>query len=105
MSVIVVQRVMPGAAVVPERDRALLPLESEGPLWPGCVVVQVAKERFRLRGAPTREAHGESWVYVEDLAPRLGVTDHNAVRGILGRGVRVPDASCEIGRTVLRGRL
>src|SRR5215468_1147303 len=89
---IVVERIVPSAAIVPEGQRPRAPLESAGELRPCRMLVEVLQERTRLLVGPVDEADGEGRINVEGLASRAGVTDDHRMDRILGRrfGIRDP---------------
>src|SRR5262245_28727209 len=56
LAVIVVGGVVPGGAVVPERDRALAPAKAAGELGPCGVAVEMLEQRPAVLGRPAVEA-------------------------------------------------
>src|SRR3954453_22079739 len=65
LAVIVVDREMPGRAVVPQRQRPLPPVEAAGEFGPYRVPVEVAEQRPGLLVAPALEAERKARIDVE----------------------------------------
>src|SRR5689334_12581349 len=76
IAVVIVHRIVLRAAIVPERERAHLPREATGELGAHLVLKQVIKDRraFLLRHAA--KARGVCKIYIQRLAPRLGMRAH-----------------------------
>src|SRR3546814_7382121 len=74
-----VDRIVLGAAVVPERHRALLPAEAAGELRLHLVAEQEFQDRRALLLGHALEMRGVGEVHVERLAARLGVGAHRRV--------------------------
>src|SRR5262245_26328608 len=75
--VVVVDRVMLGAAVVPECQRARLPAEAAGELRLYLVAKQEVEQRGALLGRETLELGGMTGVDIERLAPGFGMCAHD----------------------------
>src|SRR4029077_861949 len=85
LAVIVVQREMPGRAVVPQRQRALAPAEAAGEFRPRRMPVQIFEQRPRLLVGPALETQGEAGIDVERLPAGLRVADDDRMHRVLGR--------------------
>src|SRR5580704_15157058 len=86
LAVIVVDRVVLDAAIVPERDRALFPAEAAGEFGPHRVLPQVVEQRRALLLGHVLEADREGAVDVERFATGL---DMSADDRMLDLAVRV----------------
>src|ERR1700730_6171929 len=95
-AVVVVDREVPGRAVVPKAERAFPPLEAAGEFGPHRVAVEIIEQRARLLLGPALEAHGEPRIDVKRLAAGVGVADDDRMHGVLGRELGVPNAALEI---------
>src|SRR5271163_741027 len=96
LAMIVVDRKVPGRAVVPEGERAFAPMEAAGKLGPHRMPVEVFEQRARFLVGPAVEAQGETRVDIERLAAGLRVADDGGVDGVLCRKLRVADAALEV---------
>src|SRR5437762_4318326 len=85
LAVIVVEREVPGRAIVPQRQRALPPMEAAGEFGADRVAVEIVEERARLVIGPAVKAQRKAGVDVERLAAGLGVANDDGVDGILRR--------------------
>src|SRR5262245_51360498 len=81
IAVIIVDRIVLGAAIVPERDRARLPMEAAGELRPDLMPEQKIEDRRALLLAHVLEAHRVGDVDVERLAAGLRMGAHRRVLG------------------------
>jgi hypothetical protein len=91
VSVIVVDGVVLGAAVVPERQRARMPAEPARELRAHLVSVEVMQERRALLLRHALESNRVGDVDVERAAARLGMQAHDRVGGgVLLPGVGPP---------------
>src|SRR6202041_504357 len=79
LAVIIVDRVVLDGAVVPERDRALLPPEAAGEFRAHRVAVEVVEERRALLLGHVLEARGEATMHVERLPAAFDMGAHHRV--------------------------
>src|SRR6185437_7090245 len=87
-AVIVIDGVMQGAAVVPDRERALRPAEAAGEFRPLDMGEQEIEKRPALALAHILEAGGVNGIDEERLAPALGMqTDDGMGHLALGLGI------------------
>src|SRR5579863_3736910 len=87
-AVIVVDRVVLGAAIVPKRERAQLPAKAAGKLGPGLMREQKAEQRRAFFLGHVPEAHGMAAVDVKRLSAGLGMGAHDRMqRLICGAGI------------------
>src|SRR5262245_11155232 len=68
LAVIVVDRVVQRAAIVPDRQRALVPAEAAGELRANAVLVEEIEQRPALGLGHVGEAHGVDGVHEQRLA-------------------------------------
>ena len=85
-SAVVGDGVMLGAAVVPNRNGVLLPMEAGGELRRLQVIEEIVEEGAGFLAGDTVQPLGEDRIDIERLAPRLWV---GADDRMLGRGNRV----------------
>src|ERR1700691_6309799 len=89
LAVVVVDRVVLDAAVVPERDRVLFPTEAAGEFGAHGVFVKVVEERCAFLLGHALEAYREAAVDIEAFlaAPRMGADDRmvDLAVGLLGK--------------------
>src|SRR5579863_8268335 len=102
LAVIVVDREVPGRAVVPQRERPLAPMKPAGEFGPCRVMVEVIEERARLFLGPAVKAQREARVDVEGAAAGLRVADDDRMNRVLGCQLGVADAAGEIAAARLR---
>src|SRR5215831_12909580 len=81
LAVIVVKRVVLGAAVVPDRQRARFPAEATGELGPHKVVFEIVEQRLALLNGHTIEPNCVRRD-IERFAAGLRVRAHDWMRGI-----------------------
>ena len=98
-AVVVVDRVVLGGAVVPERDGARLPAEAAGELRLDLVGEQVGEQGSALRLGPAGEAGGVGGVDVKRLTAGFGMGADDRVLG----GVVALDLGAAILDAVLAG--
>src|SRR5579862_908807 len=91
LAVIIVERVMLHAAIVPERDRAPLPAEAAGEFRLDRVLVEEIQQGPAFLDRHVLEADGEVAVDVEPLASGFGVGAHDRVLGLAVRCLAVLD--------------
>ena len=96
LAVIVVDRKVPGRAVVPEGKRARAPMEAASELGRHRLPVEVFEQRSRFLVGPPVETQGETRVDIERLAAGLRVADDDWMDGVLCRELRVADAALEV---------
>src|SRR5207302_7425750 len=96
LALVIVEREMPGRAVVPQGQRALAPPEAAGEFRPRRVPVQVVEERARLFVRPALEAQCKAGIDVERLAAGFPVADDDGMHGVLCRQFGVAEAAVEI---------
>ena len=65
VAVIVVERIVPCRAVVPEGDRARFPAEAVSVLRPGDMGVEPVEQRLALGVGPAVEAQGKAGIDVQ----------------------------------------
>src|SRR5438034_9604044 len=75
-AVVIVDRVVLGAAIVPEGERADLPAEAAGEFRPGLLREQEAQQRRALLLGHSLEAQRVAAIDVERLPPGLGMGAH-----------------------------
>src|SRR5438445_10654311 len=75
LAVIVVDREMPGRAVVPQRQRALAPVKAAGEFGTDRVAIEIVEERARLVLTPAVKAQRKAGVDIERRAAGLRVAD------------------------------
>src|SRR6185295_14222930 len=80
-AVIVVDRIVHGAAVIPEGERADPPLEAAGELGSGLVIPEEFEQRQALLLRPALDVRRVRHRCVERLASRLGVRAHDWMLG------------------------
>ena len=80
VALIVVQSIVPGRAIVPDRHRARLPSHAAGVVRRQCLGIKASKQRQALLACHADNVHRESAVDVEQLAARDGVADHHRMR-------------------------
>src|SRR5215471_10111663 len=95
-ALVVVDRVVPGRAVVPEGERAFPPLEAAGEFGPDRVPVEVVEQRARFLIGPAIEANRESRIDVEGPASGVGMADDDRMHGVLRRQLGVANAAHEV---------
>ena len=83
VAVVVVDRVVLGAAVVPEGERADFPVEAAGELRLHLVAEEVVEERRAFLLGHAAEADGVAEVDVERLASGLGMRAHHRMLGFV----------------------
>ena len=95
---VIVQRVVLGAAVVPERNGMGFPLEAGGPFFLDAVPVQVIQDRIAFVLGDVVDADREGRVHIEKLAAAFRVGRHHgmdrvgrAFAKLLGAKVYLPD--------------
>src|SRR5690349_9418307 len=77
LAVIVVEGVMPDAAIVPERQRAGAPAEAAGVGLTSRHLEEIVQQRLTLLLGPSRKAQREGRVDVKPLPPRLRMRAHH----------------------------
>src|SRR5476651_1009335 len=89
-AVVVVDRIVHGTAIVPERERSYLPLEAAGELGPGLVAPQELQQRQALLLRPALDVRRVRDRRVERLASGLGMRAHEWMLGfeLLGSRAR-----------------
>src|ERR1043166_9659942 len=92
LAVVIVERIVPGRPIVPERDRAFLPFEPRLEFRPCGVLVQVIQKRPALLFGPTFEVRGEVAVDIKRRTSGLGMANDDRMHGILRRQLRVDEA-------------
>src|SRR2546430_1834959 len=102
LAVIVVDREMPGRAVVPQRQRALAPMKAAGKFGPRRVMVEVIEQRPRFLLGPTVKPQREARIDIERAAPGLRMADDDGMNRVLGRELGVADAAGKIAAPRLR---
>src|ERR1700730_1771584 len=96
LAVVVVDREVPGRAVVPEGERAFAPVEAAGEFRPDRVPIEILEQWSRFLLAPAIETQGETRVDVERLAAGLRVANDDRMNGVLCRQLGVADAALEV---------
>src|SRR5262249_9194959 len=86
LAVVVVDRVVLRAAVVPDRERARHPAHAAGELVPGLVRLEEVDDRPALLLAHVAKAHGVAAAAVERLLARLGVRARDRMLGLVFLG-------------------
>jgi hypothetical protein len=86
VAVVVVDRVVQHAAVIPQRERTRRPAEAAGVLGAALVVEQVREQRLGLGLGPALEARGVRDVHVERHAAGLGVRARHRVHRLVRPG-------------------
>src|SRR5438128_1801743 len=89
LALIVIERIMPGRAIVPERNRALLPAEARLEFGARGVLAEVIEQRLALLRGPAFEVRRERRVDVERWTSTLGMADHDGMHGILRGKLRI----------------
>jgi predicted dithiol-disulfide oxidoreductase (DUF899 family) len=101
VAVVVVDRVVLGAAVVPERERADLPLEAAGEFRLDLVPEEIVEQRRAFLLGHAAKAHGVRDVHVERLAPSFGMYANDGVlREVFLGLILIPDAVFASARDV-----
>src|ERR1022692_1227837 len=83
IAVIVVDRVVEAAAVIPESQGSWTPTESAGEFRPNLVLEQVRQQTLTFLVRHAFEPGGVSNVDVERLAPGFGVRSHHGMHGLV----------------------
>src|SRR6266849_9477740 len=96
LAVIVVDREMPGRAVIPQRQRALAPMKAAGEFGPRRVLVEIVEQRTRLLLGPAVKPQREAGVDIERAPTGLRVADDDGMNRILGRQLGVADEAGKI---------
>src|SRR5579863_4068000 len=102
LAVIVVDREVPGRAVVPQRQRALAPMKAAGEFGPRRVAIEVLEQRSRLLLGPALEPQREAGVDIKRATAGLRMADDDGMNGVLGRQLGVADAAGEVAAARLR---
>src|SRR5262245_12442746 len=92
LAMIVIERVVPDASVIPERQRSRAPAESASVGFAPRHLEQVAKQRRAFLLGPSGKAQCESRVDVESLAAGFGMRAHNRMfvfRNIIAHDLRI----------------
>src|SRR6056297_2662267 len=93
MAVIVIDGLVPGGAVVPDRDVARAPANAAGVFGFRAVLLQVGDQCRAFFRRPAVKMRGELRVHVERLSARQGMFDNAGVNAVLGGGYGVADAA------------
>ena len=98
LAVVVVEGVVPGASVVPERHRPLAPGKAQGAFGYRRVLVEKFEQCEGFRRRPTLYADRESRIHVEHATTGVGVADDHGVDDVLGRCIGIPEPLADIAR-------
>src|SRR5689334_10575382 len=78
-TVIVVHRIVPGGAIVPEGDRALAPAEARDELRLDGMTIKFLQKRPASLDGPAFEAHGEGRVDIEHPGSAQRMANHRGM--------------------------